>query len=59
VKLNVDENPQTAGRFRVQSIPMMMLFKEHHPVETLIGALSKPALMGRLEPHLASPRAAS
>lgn len=58
VKLNVDENPQTAGRFRVGSIPMMMLFKERQPVETLIGALPKPALLGRLEPHLTSPQTA-
>ena len=52
VKLNVDENPVVAGRFRVQSIPTLILFKDGKPVDTLIGAMPKGAMLQRLQPHL-------
>jgi len=52
VKINVDENPTTAAQFNVHSIPTLILFREGRPVETLVGALSKDALLGRLAPHL-------
>src|SRR3981081_105928 len=38
VKLDIDENPQTAARFQVLSIPTMILFKGGEPVKTVIGA---------------------
>ena len=53
VKINVDQNPTTAGQFNVRSIPTLILFKDGHPVETLIGAMSKEALLQRLASHLA------
>lgn len=52
VRMNVDRNPATAGQFHVQSIPTLILFRDGHPVETVIGALSKNALRERLAPHL-------
>jgi len=54
VKINVDENPATAGRFNIMSIPTMILFKNGQAVETLVGAMSKTALLERLNPHLES-----
>lgn len=53
VKINVDQNPSTAGRFNVQSIPTLILFKDGQAVETMVGAMSKNALLERLNPHLA------
>lgn len=52
VKINVDENPATAQQYNIQSIPTMILFKGGQPVETLIGAMSKTALLQRLGSHL-------
>jgi thioredoxin len=40
-KLNVDENPETAARYQIQSIPTMLLFKGGRPVDRLVGALPK------------------
>jgi thioredoxin 2 len=52
LKVNVDQNPTTAGQFNVRSIPTMMLFKDGNPVETLVGAMSKEALLQRLGSYL-------
>jgi thioredoxin 2 len=40
-KLNVDENPQTAARYSIRSIPTMLLFKNGDLVNNLVGALPK------------------
>jgi thioredoxin 1 len=53
VKLDIDENPQTAARFQVLSIPTMILFKGGEPVKTVIGAYPKKKLEAELEPALA------
>ena len=37
-KLNVDDNPQTASRYNVLSIPMVVLFEGGEPRETVVGA---------------------
>ena len=54
VKLNTDENPQTAARYQVLSIPTMILFKAGAPVKTVIGAYPKKKLEAELEPALAA-----
>jgi thioredoxin 2 len=53
LKINVDQNPTTAEQFNVRSIPTLILFKDGHPVDTLVGAMSKEALLQRLGSHLA------
>lgn len=52
VKLNVDENPQTAGKYRITSIPAMKLFKNGAEVHEIIGALPKASIEQELQPHL-------
>lgn len=44
VKLNVDDNPESAGRFNVMSIPTLILFKNGEPVKTIIGAQPKESI---------------
>lgn len=50
-KLNVDEEPDTAGNYRVMSIPTMMIFKDGKAVETIVGAVPKKAILDKLEAH--------
>jgi thioredoxin 2 len=47
-KLNVDENPLTASRFQIASIPTMLIFKDGKLVDRLVGLQSKPVIAERL-----------
>ena len=53
VKLNTDENPQTAGSYGILSIPTMILFRHGQPVKQIVGAKPKRALEAELVPALA------
>jgi thioredoxin 1 len=44
VKLNVDENPQTAAKYGIMSIPTLMLFKNGELTSRQIGAQHKEKL---------------
>jgi thioredoxin 1 len=52
VKLNVDENQQTAAQYGVMSIPTMILFKNGQAAKTVIGAYPKKRLESELESEL-------
>ena len=52
-KCNVDENPQTASKFKVMSIPTFILFKDGKAVDSIIGAVSKTALQEKIKQVLA------
>ena len=53
VKLNVDDNQQTAVAFEVLSIPTLILFKSGQVAKKVIGAYPKKKLEAELEPALA------
>ena len=53
VKLNVDENQQTAVRYEILSIPTMIVFKNGQVARKVIGALPKARLEAELAPALA------
>ena len=53
VKLNVDDNPQTAMKYQITSIPAMKVFRGGEVVKTVIGAKPKPALESDLAEFLA------
>lgn len=50
-KVNVDENPESASRFGVMSIPTLILFKDGQPVDKVIGVNSKEALKSMISKH--------
>ena len=52
VKLNVDENPQTAAAYRVMSIPTMNVYKGGEIVKQIVGAKPKAALLADLAEFL-------
>ncbi|HST41854.1 MAG TPA: thioredoxin [Conexibacter sp.] len=53
VKLNVDDNQQTAMNFEVLSIPTLILFKNGAIAKKVVGAYPKRKLEAELEPALA------
>ncbi|HEY1593269.1 MAG TPA: thioredoxin [Solirubrobacteraceae bacterium] len=53
VKMNIDDNQNTAVQFNVMSIPTLMLFRNGEVAKTVIGAYPKRKLEAELEPALA------
>jgi thioredoxin 1 len=51
-KLDVDENPATAEKFQVFSIPTMLVFKNGKEVERLVGLCAKSRIDSVLKAHL-------
>ena len=52
-KLNVDDNPDTARRFDVMSIPTLLVFKDGKQVKRLVGAKGKGQLLQDLAEFIA------
>jgi thioredoxin 1 len=52
VKLNIDDNPATASRYDVLSIPTVILFDRGEPRETLIGARPPAHFRKAFAPYL-------
>jgi thioredoxin 1 len=52
MKLNVDENPNTARQYGVMSIPTLMVFKGGEPDKRIVGAKPKPALLADLADYV-------
>lgn len=52
VKLNVDENPETAARYNITSIPTLLIFKNGQVAEKVVGAVSKKTLATKLDNQL-------
>jgi len=48
-RLNVDENPQTAAKYRVMSIPTLLFFKGGVVVDTVVGAVPEQALKSKID----------
>ena len=51
-KLNVDNSPASAAKYRVMSIPTMILFVNGEAKETLVGAMSEKELVQKIEQAL-------
>ncbi|WP_308107756.1 thioredoxin [Streptomyces antimicrobicus] len=52
VKLNIDQNPETAARYGVMSIPTLNVYQGGDVVKTLVGAKPKAAILRDLDPFI-------
>lgn len=52
-KCNIDENMELAGRYRIMSIPTILIFKDGEVVSTTIGAVGKNELEDKIKQVLA------
>lgn len=48
-KLNIDENPGTARKYGIQSIPTILIFRDGKPVQKFVGIKNKNTLINSLE----------
>jgi thioredoxin 1 len=51
LKLNVDDNPNTAREYGVMSIPTLLVFKGGQPDKRIVGAKGKAALLSDLQDY--------
>jgi len=51
-KMDVDANQQTPVRFNVRSIPSLLFFKGGKHVDTVVGAVPKAHLVGKIAQHI-------
>jgi thioredoxin 1 len=49
VKINVDDNPESAAKYNVMSIPTLLIFKDGQVVNQLVGVQPKDRLKGVIE----------
>jgi thioredoxin 1 len=53
VKLNVDENVNSAGKFNIRGIPTLLIFKGGQVAEQIVGAVPKDQITKAVEKALA------
>src|SRR5216117_1628559 len=58
VKLNVDDNPSVSQRFGIKGIPTLILFKNGHEEERVVGATSEAAISKMIDKHVSATTAA-
>ena len=51
-KLNVDENPKTASKYGIMSIPTLLVFKSAKLVDTIVGAVPKHHIENIMKNHV-------
>ena len=52
VKMNTDENIETAKSYSISGLPTILVFKDGQPVERMVGLMQKTALISNIEKHL-------
>ncbi|MBY8817875.1 thioredoxin [Streptomyces cinereoruber subsp. cinereoruber] len=57
VKLNIDQNPGTAAKYGVMSIPTLNVYQGGEVVKTIVGAKPKAAILRDLEGFVEAPKA--
>jgi thioredoxin 2 len=56
-KLNIDDNPMTAARFNVRSVPTLLLLRNGREIDRIVGAQSKAEIVRRLQLAVGEPAA--
>ncbi len=51
-KLNTDENPDIASKYKIMGIPTVMFFKNSEKLDQVVGAVPKPQLKDKIESYL-------
>jgi thioredoxin 1 len=51
-KVNVDNESPLASQYGIRNIPTMLIFKNGQVADKIVGALPKPMLMSKIQPHL-------
>lgn len=54
LKLNTDENPDIASRYKIMGIPTIMFFKDGQKIDQIVGAVPKPQLKAKMESLLSA-----
>ena len=49
LRLNIDENPQTAMKYHVMSIPTLLFFKDGEAVDTVVGAVPERTIAPKID----------
>ena len=53
-KINTDENPEIASKYKIMGIPTIMFFKAGQKVDQVVGAVPKPQLKIKLDTLISS-----
>jgi thioredoxin 1 len=53
-KLNTDENPEVATKYKIMGIPTVMFFKDGQKVDQVVGAVPKPQLKAKIDSLLST-----
>ncbi len=53
-KLNTDENPEIATKYKIMGIPTVMFFKDGQKVDQVVGAVPKPQLKAKIDSLLST-----
>ncbi|MCK4911701.1 MAG: thioredoxin [Thermodesulfovibrionales bacterium] len=53
VKLNTDENPDIASKYKIMGIPTLIFFKNGEKVDQMVGAVPKPQIKSKIDSFLA------
>jgi thioredoxin 1 len=51
VKINIDDNPNIANRFKINSVPTLVVFKNGTPVEKSVGYIEKNEVISLMDRH--------
>jgi thioredoxin 1 len=54
MKLNTDENPDIASRYKIMGIPTLMFFKDGQKIDQIVGAVPKPQLKAKIDSLLSA-----